>query len=311
MRSLFLAVLAVALCNTPLHADYIFTTIDNPRAQTGWGGTWITGINGSSILGSTIVGDYVDDTGIHGFTFNGSSYAHFNNDYFTGIAGNTIVGYNNNGGFTFNGSTYSYFNTNPAFATLSDPVTPGGINSSYIVGNDGNGLGWIYDGSNVSTVDVGGANLIGYNGSTLVGTQISGFAGGGFMYQATNFPPDIYPGDPATYPQLIQYHNGFSTINLYPVGMNGTKIYGYDGFGNGIIFDGTNYTQLNVPPELGVNTIITGVYGTTVVGSYFDSNGDSHGFVATLSGVPEPSTYALFGIGAIGMLMVLRRKKTA
>jgi len=27
--------------------------------------------------------------------------------------------------------------------------------------------------------------------------------------------------------------------------------------------------------------------------------------------VPEPSTYALFGIGAIGMLMVLRRKKTA
>jgi hypothetical protein len=27
--------------------------------------------------------------------------------------------------------------------------------------------------------------------------------------------------------------------------------------------------------------------------------------------VPEPSTYALFGIGAIGMLMVLRRKKAA
>ena len=27
--------------------------------------------------------------------------------------------------------------------------------------------------------------------------------------------------------------------------------------------------------------------------------------------VPEPSTYALFGIGAIGMLLVMRRKKTA
>ncbi|MEI7463490.1 MAG: PEP-CTERM sorting domain-containing protein [Candidatus Taylorbacteria bacterium] len=25
--------------------------------------------------------------------------------------------------------------------------------------------------------------------------------------------------------------------------------------------------------------------------------------------VPEPSTYALFGIGAIGLLMVMRRKK--
>jgi hypothetical protein len=27
--------------------------------------------------------------------------------------------------------------------------------------------------------------------------------------------------------------------------------------------------------------------------------------------IPEPSTYALFGIGAIGMLMEMRRKKTA
>jgi hypothetical protein len=30
-----------------------------------------------------------------------------------------------------------------------------------------------------------------------------------------------------------------------------------------------------------------------------------------IQSVPEPSTYALFGLGAIGMLMVLRRKKTA
>jgi formylglycine-generating enzyme required for sulfatase activity len=33
--------------------------------------------------------------------------------------------------------------------------------------------------------------------------------------------------------------------------------------------------------------------------------------VASVATVPEPSTYALFGIGAIGMLMVMRRKKTA
>jgi hypothetical protein len=31
----------------------------------------------------------------------------------------------------------------------------------------------------------------------------------------------------------------------------------------------------------------------------------------TLQSAPEPSTYALFGIGAIGMLMVIRRKKAA
>ena len=33
--------------------------------------------------------------------------------------------------------------------------------------------------------------------------------------------------------------------------------------------------------------------------------------VSQLYAIPEPSTYALFGIGAIGMLMVMRRKKTA
>ena len=31
----------------------------------------------------------------------------------------------------------------------------------------------------------------------------------------------------------------------------------------------------------------------------------------SLQSVPEPSTYALFGLGAIGLLMVMRRKKTA
>jgi hypothetical protein len=31
----------------------------------------------------------------------------------------------------------------------------------------------------------------------------------------------------------------------------------------------------------------------------------------TLQSAPEPSTYALFGIGAIALLMVLRRKRTA
>lgn len=33
--------------------------------------------------------------------------------------------------------------------------------------------------------------------------------------------------------------------------------------------------------------------------------------VVSLNTVPEPSTYALFGLGAVGVLMVMRRKKTA
>jgi hypothetical protein len=41
-------------------------------------------------------------------------------------------------------------------------------------------------------------------------------------------------------------------------------------------------------------TIATGIGGATSV--------------VMVNAVPEPSTYALFGIGAIGLLMVLRRK---
>jgi len=39
--------------------------------------------------------------------------------------------------------------------------------------------------------------------------------------------------------------------------------------------------------------------------------GASAATIAPPSSIPEPSTYALFGVGAIGMLMVMRRKRTA
>jgi len=38
---------------------------------------------------------------------------------------------------------------------------------------------------------------------------------------------------------------------------------------------------------------------------------DVTGQLSVSQAVPEPSTYALFGIGAIGLLLVMRRKKTA
>jgi threonine dehydrogenase-like Zn-dependent dehydrogenase len=33
--------------------------------------------------------------------------------------------------------------------------------------------------------------------------------------------------------------------------------------------------------------------------------------VGETASIPEPSTYLLFGLGAIGLLMVMRRKKAA
>jgi hypothetical protein len=46
--------------------------------------------------------------------------------------------------------------------------------------------------------------------------------------------------------------------------------------------------------------------------SLFFGSGNNTSFSdLSISSVPEPSTYALFGLGAVGMLMVMRRKKTA
>jgi hypothetical protein len=53
----------------------------------------------------------------------------------------------------------------------------------------------------------------------------------------------------------------------------------------------------------GVTAPFTG-YTVTVPSSSSDA-----AQVATPAAAPEPSTYALFGLGAIGLLMVLRRKK--
>ena len=66
---------------------------------------------------------------------------------------------------------------------------------------------------------------------------------------------------------------------------------------------------LNDP--LGIKgTQIYGISGNTLVGTYYDSNNVSHGFVAT---VPEPSSVALFGmgIGIVGLLLQLRKKRMA
>jgi len=69
-------------------------------------------------------------------------------------------------------------------------------------------------------------------------------------------------------------------------------------------------TELHIGTFVGVgamlNTSISdlGIWDTALSSSQVSS-------LYTLQSAPEPSTYALFGIGAIGLLMVVRRKKTA
>jgi hypothetical protein len=72
-------------------------------------------------------------------------------------------------------------------------------------------------------------------------------------------------------------------------------------------------------PDISVDFTGFSMWGMTSFDSFYQPNfnditvayaGDSPATVVT-GAVPEPSTYALFGIGAIGLMMVLRRKKIA
>jgi hypothetical protein len=108
----------------------------------------------------------------------------------------------------------------------------------------------------------------------------------------------------------FNYPNG--VIGTYITGISGSTIVGYSYDSNynasGFTYNGSAFTTLNDPN--GVHgTYITGISGSTIVGYSYGSNYKTKAFVA--SAVPEPSTYALFGIGAIGMLVVMRRKKSA
>jgi hypothetical protein len=71
---------------------------------------------------------------------------------------------------------------------------------------------------------------------------------------------------------------------------------------------GPTFETLNL---YGITSVTFSSSGGTDAGSPF---GDGTQFVLdnlSVNTIPEPSTYALFSIGAIGMMMVMRRKKIA
>jgi len=72
-----------------------------------------------------------------------------------------------------------------------------------------------------------------------------------------------------------------------------------------------NFAQVNITGSYNGSLVY---YSQNNVWQLWDGTSSYIGLNMTtgqLTVVPEPSTYALFGIGAIGILMVLRRKKTA
>ena len=73
-----------------------------------------------------------------------------------------------------------------------------------------------------------------------------------------------------------------------------------------------SFTPIDVPGSLPGTTTANGINDSgQIVGSYTDGAGMPHSFLATPTGVPEPSTLPLVAACLIGLAIALRRKSAA
>jgi hypothetical protein len=73
---------------------------------------------------------------------------------------------------------------------------------------------------------------------------------------------------------------------------------------HGFLYNGTAFTTIDHP--LGLDTVIFGIDGNTLVGAYSDSSGVFHGFQAV---IPEPSSLILLGIGGVALCVFSWRQR--
>jgi hypothetical protein len=281
-------------------AQFIYTTIDDPKAT---GGTIVQGISGNNI-----VGYYTDSTGLdnQSFLYNGSSYITLNDPnaqenvpgqpngtYATGISGSNIVGYyyNSSGvhSFLYNGSTYTTL-ASLGSGTVAEGVSGNNIVGYYFVGSGS--YGFLYNGSTYTTIENSNYTyLTGISGDTILG-QNGPYPPTSFTYNNGIFTALTSPVPPPDYITA----NGISGHDI--VG----QITGSTGF-EGFLYDGTSYTYLNDPNGLN-STYATGISGGDIVGTYYDSNGNTNGFLAVA--VPEPSNLGLILFGIAGLTVAHR-----
>ena len=317
--TMFCLLFAILLCVPANAQTFTFKTLDDPLAGKN---NFYWGTQAFGISGSNIVGRYIDSSlQYHGFIYDGSTYTTLDDTSAgaggiadSGISGSNIVGYYQQGlmwhGFLYNGSTYT---------TLDDPlavptsVGNGGTWASGISGNniagyyeDSSGIshGFIYNGSTYMTFDdplgVQGTAAFGIDGKNIVGSyEDSSSNEHGFLYNGSTYTT---LDDPLGV--NISYAMGVSGKNIVGDYRDSSDKY------HGYLYNGSTYTTLD-DPLVGTNSLwgtqVCGISGNNIVGYYTDSSGEYHGFIATI--VPEPSTLALLGIGAVGLLGYAARRR--
>ena len=212
-------------------------------------------------------------------------------------SGTTILTGNNN---AYNGTT-----TVNAGTLLANNTEGSAVGSSVVTVNSGGTLG--------GNGTIGGATTIASGGNLTPGSSGAG---------VLSFSAGLTLESGSTTTFLINAPGDFTSINILGNNIN---------FGGELIFNIASYTPTagdaftlfnmtgGATQSGGFSSVSAGsMFFTESEGIWSASYGDyAYQFsqstgqlsVEASQAIPEPSTYALFGIGAIGMLMVMRRKK--
>jgi hypothetical protein len=185
--------------------------------------------------------------------------------------------------------------------------------AAYLAGT----IGYYLDPGSSNAVDLG--SLPGGDGNTVAfgisasGSYITGFSGNSpFVYQPDTATMKAIPmlagwtsGEGRSVNDLGWVVGYGSSATSIPFLFNGTSTYGLQGLLTGTDSSRWNMTSGDANGAYGIsdNGIITGraLYDGVVTGFVMIPN----------SPIPEPSTYALLGLGALGMLTVFRGNKMA
>ncbi len=132
----------------------------------------------------------------------------------------------------------------------------------------------------------GGTYANGVSGNEVVGYYLDGaLQSHGFIYNGSSYVTLDYPGASNTYAYGI---SGSNIVGYYQTGKNSA----FQGFR----YNGVTYTALNDPLAGSLQgTEVTGISGTIIVGSYFDSANEEHGFVyngSTYTSLDDPAAIA-------------------